>query len=93
MGLLGTARNTHLNRALVVLSMDLIITMIFGVIGEFPCFMGLKFRIAEMIFVAIAGRVRMRMARQFKVASTMMGSLPMLVSELSCAGLTYVEFS
>jgi hypothetical protein len=63
------------SRALVVLSMDFTITRSLGVIGEFACFRGLKLRIVEMILLATAGRVRMRTARQFIVASMRIGSL------------------
>ena len=46
------------------------------------CLNGLKLRMAAMILFAIAGRLRMRIARQFKVASIIMGSLLVLVHSL-----------
>ena len=42
-----------MSNALVVRSIDLIWTLLLGVMGEFACFNGLKFRIAEMILLAI----------------------------------------
>ena len=62
--------------------MDLIMTMIFGVIGEFPCFIGLKLMTADIILDAIGGRLRIRIARQLSVASTTMGSLYKLAEEM-----------
>ena len=67
------------SRALVVRSIDLIRTRILGVIGELACFKGLKLRIAERILFETAGRVRMRTAMPFKVASTSMALLNGLV--------------
>lgn len=86
MGWFGTALRTHLNSARVVLSMDPIMTMILGVIGEFPCFIGLKLMTADIILDAIGGRVRMRTARQLRVASTTMGSLDKLAGEMGEGG-------
>lgn len=61
---------------LVVLSIDFTMTRIFGVMGELACFKGLKFRMAETILFATAGRVRMRRERELSVASTSTASLP-----------------
>jgi hypothetical protein len=40
-----------------------------GVIGEFASFRGLKFKMAFRILFAMAGRARMRIEREFRVAS------------------------
>lgn len=66
---------------LVVFSIDLIITRLFEVMGEFACFNGLKFKMAFKILLAVWGRVRMRVDREFKVASIRTASLNALVEE------------
>jgi len=55
--------------------MDLTRTRDFGVIGEFASFRGLKLKTVLMIRFEVEGLVRMRMERQFKVASTTNASL------------------
>ncbi len=65
---------------LVVFSMDLTMTRSLGVIGELACFKGLKFRITFKILLAIWGRARIRIDREFKVASTSTASLFLSVS-------------
>jgi hypothetical protein len=64
----------------VVFSIDLTITRSLGVMGELACFKGLKFMITFKILLAIWGRARIRMEREFKVASTSTASLVLLVS-------------
>jgi len=64
-----------INSDLVVFSIDFTITRSLGVIGELACFRGLKFRITFKILLAIWGRERMRMEREFIVASTRTASL------------------
>lgn len=75
---------------LVVFSMDLTITRSLGVIGELACFNGLKFRMTFKILFAICGRARIRMEREFRVASTSTASLFVSVSYdgESCRGQT-----
>ena len=53
---------------LVVRSMALIWTLVFGFIGELACLSGLKFRITDMILLEMDWRVRRSVPRQFKVA-------------------------
>ncbi len=64
-----------MSRALVVRSIDFIMTLSFGVIGELACLSGLKFKIAFRILLAIDGRDRMSIARQLRVAFTNTASL------------------
>jgi hypothetical protein len=64
-----------MRRSRVVFSIDLTITRSFGVMGELASFRGLKFKIAFKILLAIGGRARMSMEREFKVASTSTASL------------------
>jgi hypothetical protein len=64
-----------MRRSLVVFSIDLTITRSFGVMGELASFRGLKFKITFKILLAIGGRARMRMEREFNVASTSTASL------------------
>ncbi len=64
-----------MSNALVVRSIDFMITLSFGVIGEFACLSGLKFKMAFRILLAIDGRVRMSIPRQFRVAFTKTASL------------------
>lgn len=66
---------------LVVFSIDLTITRNLGVIGELASFKGLKFKITFKILFAIWGRARIKIDREFKVASTSTASLRMLVSK------------
>ena len=68
---------------LVVFSMDLTITRSLGVIGELACFRGLKFRITVNILFAIWGRARIRMEREFRVASTSTASLFLSVEDIN----------
>jgi hypothetical protein len=70
-------RYIFMSSALVVRSMDLIWTLAFGVMGEFTCLSGLKFKIADMILLEMDWRVRSSMPRQFRVASTNTASLEM----------------
>jgi hypothetical protein len=55
--------------------MDFTITRSLGVIGELACLRGLKFRITFRILLASWGRARIRMEREFRVASTSKASL------------------
>ena len=64
-----------MSKALVVRSIDLIWTLVLGVMGELACFNGLKFRIAETILLAIDWRVRRRVPRQLRVALMRTASL------------------
>ncbi len=82
-----------MSNILVVFSIDLAITRVFGVIGELACLSGLKFRMALRILFAVGGRDRMRTDSEFKVASTRTASLYMSVVELYFMNQTYVEFS
>lgn len=66
---------------LVVFSIDLTITRSLGVIGELACFRGLKFRMTVKILFAVWGRARIRMEREFRVASTSTASLLKLGGE------------
>lgn len=59
----------------VVFSIDLAITRSLGVMGEFASFRGLKFKMAFRILLAMDGRARMRMEREFRVASISTASL------------------
>lgn len=59
----------------MVFSMDLTITRVLGVMGEFASFMGLKLSTAFRILFAVPGRLRIKMDKQFKVASTRRTSL------------------
>jgi hypothetical protein len=47
----------------------------FGVMGELASFRGLKFKMALRILLAIGGRARMSMDKEFSVASTSTASL------------------
>jgi hypothetical protein len=64
-----------MSKDLVVFSMDLTMTRSLGVIGELACFRGLKFRMTFKILLAIWGRARIKMEREFRVASTRTASL------------------
>ena len=64
-----------MSNALVVRSIDLIWTLLLGVMGEFACLSGLKFRIAEMTLLAMDWRVRRSMLRQLRVALMRTASL------------------
>jgi hypothetical protein len=59
--------------------MDFTFTRRVGVMGEFAAFRGLKLRMESMILLAIDCRVRIRTARQLKVALTRIASLVLLV--------------
>jgi hypothetical protein len=59
----------------VVFSMDFAITRSLGVMGEFASLRGLKFNMAWRILLAMAGRARMRIEREFRVASMSTASL------------------
>lgn len=63
------------NSMRVVFSMDLTRTRFLGVIGELASFSGLKLKTAPRILFVVVGRDRTRMARAFKVASTVRTSL------------------
>jgi hypothetical protein len=52
-----------------------------GVIVAEAWFRGLKLRMAVRILLEIAGRLRMRIARQLRVASMRMGSLCLISDE------------
>lgn len=64
-----------MSNALVVRSIDLIWTLTLAVMGELTCFIGLKFKIAEMILLAVDWRVRRSVPRQLRVALTRTASL------------------
>lgn len=64
-----------ISNILVVFSIDLTRTRVLGVIGEFASFRGLKFKTALRIRFEVAGLVRIRIATQFRVASTTSASL------------------
>jgi hypothetical protein len=72
---------------LVVFSIDLTITRSLGVIGEFACFRGLKFRMTVKILFAVWGRARIRIEREFRVASTSTASLFKLGEEGTNRGM------
>jgi hypothetical protein len=59
----------------VVFSIDFAITRSLGVMGEFASLRGLKFNMALMILLEIAGRARIRMDREFRIASMSTASL------------------
>lgn len=59
----------------VVFSKDLTSTLVFGVIGEFASFKGLKLSTELRMRFDVFGRVRERMERQLRVASTTRASL------------------
>jgi hypothetical protein len=59
----------------VVFSIDFTMTFIFGVMGELASFKGLKLRTELMIRPDVFGRVRIRIERQLRVASTTRASL------------------
>lgn len=85
---------TFVNSALVVLSIDLIKTLSFGVIGELACFRGLKFKMAERTLLAMEGRARMRRPRQLSVELTSTASLKYISSiSLPSGRLTHHVFS
>ncbi len=64
-----------MSNAFVVRSIDLMMTLSFGVIGELACLSGLKFKIAVRILLAMDGRVRTSIPRQLSVAFTNTASL------------------
>ena len=83
---------------LVVRSMALIWTLVFGFIGELACLSGLKFSITDMILLEMDWRVRKSVPRQFKVAVINRASLELGVSEMvsttttrACLPLFFVE--
>lgn len=59
----------------VVFSIDLMRTLVFGVMGELASLRGLKPRTVFIIRLDVLGRLRTRMDRQFNVASTRRASL------------------
>lgn len=59
----------------MVRSRDLMTTFVLDVMGEFAIFRGLKFKIAEIILLAMEGRSRIRLPKLFRVAVTRSGSL------------------
>ncbi len=59
----------------VVFSSDLMTTLDFGVMGELASFRGLKLRTELRMRLVVLGRVRARMERQFREASTSRTSL------------------
>ena len=71
-----------MSNALVVRSMDLMITLSFGVMGELACLSGLKFKMALRILFAMDGRVRMRVPTQLRVALTNTASLQDIISSI-----------
>jgi hypothetical protein len=70
-----------MSNILVVFSMDLTITRSLGVIGELACLRGLKFRMIVKILFARWGRARIRIEREFRVASISKASLWWLVHD------------
>lgn len=59
----------------VVFSIDFTKTLFLGVIGELASLRGLKLRTAFVILFDVLGRVRIRMDRRLRVASTRRASL------------------
>ena len=59
----------------VVFSRDLTSTLVLGVIGELASFRGLKLSTVLRMRFDVFGLVRIRMERQFRVASTSRASL------------------
>jgi hypothetical protein len=90
---------TFMSKALVVRSIDFMLTRRVGVAGELACLRGLKLRMAFRILFAIDWRDRIKIARQFKVALTKIASLRLsarvLTGGVSAAFYvyTYPEFS
>jgi hypothetical protein len=80
-----------MSKDLVVFSMDLTITRNLGVMGELADFKGLKFKRIFKILFAIWGRARIRIEREFNVASMSTASLAVLVVHRSIEELTYLE--
>ena len=68
-------RRTFISNALVVRSMDLIWTLALGLMGKSTCFIGLKFKTAEMILLAMDWRVRRSVPRQLRDALIRTASL------------------
>lgn len=66
---------TCMSSILVVFSIDLIMTRVLGVIGELASFKGLKLSMAFTILLAMAGRARIKIEREFRVASIKTASL------------------
>lgn len=64
-----------MSNAFAVRSIDFMMTLSFGVMGELACLSGLKFKVALRILLAIDGRVRMSIPRQLSVALTSRASL------------------
>ena len=74
--------------------MDLIATLLLGVMGELACLSGLKFKTALRILLDVWGRVRMRRESEFIVASTDTASLHGLVYiKRCCRKRTYLKCS
>jgi hypothetical protein len=63
------------SRARAVRSIDFIMTFDFAVRGEFASLNGLKLRTVEIILLAITGRERMSVPKEFNVAVTSNASL------------------
>ncbi len=59
----------------VVFSIDLMSTLVLGVIGELASFRGLKLRTVFKILFEVPGRVRIKTERELRVASTRRASL------------------
>ena len=59
----------------MVFSIDLMRTLVFGVMGELASLRGLKARTVFMIRFDVLGRLRIKIDKQFKVASTRRASL------------------
>lgn len=75
-GRVGSYRLSRWIRSIrVVFSIDLIRTLVFGVMGELASLRGLKPRTVFIIRLDVLGRLRTRMDKQFNVASTRRASL------------------
>jgi hypothetical protein len=71
--------------ALVVLSIDLIMTLFFGFMGEFASLRGLNSRSLETILPAIAGRDRTKVPKVLRVAVMRSASLHGRQNQSQCS--------
>jgi hypothetical protein len=79
---------------LVVFSMDFTMTRSLGVMGELACFKGLKFKITFKILLEMWGRARIRIDKEFKVASTITALLRLSIFIILLTSYhTYLLFS
>src|SRR6478752_4041621 len=84
-GLLGSRFTRWMSNIRVVFSIDLIMTRVLGVRGEFASLRGLKLRRALMTRFEVPGRVLTRIDMQFNVASTSRASLQFRVELVTWA--------